>query len=76
MRFYQNLAAVLNQAKSEEVIIRRRGGDSFAVVPRPRAGSPFDVPGIRTSATTADILAAVRESRAGRPSRGASKPGP
>lgn len=60
----QNLAAVLNQAKDEEVLIRRRGGDSFVVVPRPRDGSPFDIPGVKTRATTADVLMAVRESRA------------
>ena len=59
----QNLAAVLNQSKNEEVIIRRRGVESFAVVPKPREGSPFDVPGVKTGATTADILAAVKESR-------------
>lgn len=59
----QNLAEVLNQSKAEEVLIRRRGGDCFAVVPKPRQGSPFDVPGVKTRATTADILSAVRESR-------------
>lgn len=59
----QNLAAVLNQSKGETVLIRRRGGDSFAVTPQPREGSPFDVPGVKTTVTTADILAAVRESR-------------
>jgi prevent-host-death family protein len=59
----QNLAEVLNQAKDEEVLIRRRGGDSFAIVPKPREGSPFDVPGVKTGATTSDVLAAVKESR-------------
>lgn len=59
----QNLAEVLNQSKDEKVLIRRRGGDSFAVVPQPRNGSPFDVPGVKTKATTTDILGAVRESR-------------
>lgn len=61
----QNLAEVLNQAKDDEVVIRRRGGDSFAVIPKARDGSPFDVPGIKTRATTADVLSAVRESREG-----------
>ncbi len=60
----QNLAEILNRSKDEEVVIRRRGGDSFSVVPRAREGSPFDVPGIRTRATTADILSAVKDSRA------------
>ncbi len=60
----QNLAEVLNQSKDEAVLIRRRGGDLFTVMPKPRAGSPFDVPGVKTSVTTTDILTAVRESRA------------
>ncbi len=60
----QNLADVLNQSKAETVLIRRRGGDSFAIVPKPREGSPFDVPGVKTSATTDDILNVVRECRA------------
>lgn len=60
----QNLAEVLNQSKDQMVLIRRRGGDSFAVVPKPREGSPFDVPGVKTAATLPDILAAVLESRA------------
>lgn len=59
----QNLAEVLNQSKEGEVLIRRRGGDSFAIVPKPREGSPFDVPGVKTRATTSDLLAAVKESR-------------
>lgn len=59
----QNLADVLNQSKAEEVLICRRGGDSFAVIPKPRQGSPFDVPGVKTCATTPDLLSAVRESR-------------
>ncbi len=59
----QNLAGILNQAKREKVLIRRRGGDSFAVVPQVREGSPFDVPGVKTAADTADVLAAVKESR-------------
>ncbi len=59
----QNLAAVLNQSKDEDVLIRRRGGDSFVVSPKPRQGSPFDVPGVKTKATTSDVLSAVRESR-------------
>jgi prevent-host-death family protein len=59
----QNLAEVLNQSKDEEVVIRRRGGDAFVVVPKAREGSPFDVPGVKTTARTTDILSAVKESR-------------
>lgn len=63
----KNLSAVLNQAKDEEVLIQRRGGDTFIILPKKRAGSPFDVPGVQTGATTSDILAAVRESRSRKP---------
>jgi prevent-host-death family protein len=59
----QNLSEVLNHSKDEEVIIRRRGGESFAIVPKQREGSPFNVPGIKTKASIADILSAVKESR-------------
>jgi prevent-host-death family protein len=59
----QNLSAVLNRAKTEQVLIRRRGGETFSVVPRRPGGSPFDVPGVKTRATTSDILSALREVR-------------
>ena len=59
----QRLSDVLNTARSEEVIIKRRGGETFSIIYRKNKKSPFDVPGIRTKATTKDILEAVRESR-------------
>jgi prevent-host-death family protein len=59
----QRLAEVLNIAKNEEVVITRRGGETFSIVFRKERKSPFDVPGIDTKATTGDILSAVRESR-------------
>ena len=59
----RRLADVLNIARSEEVIIKRRGGEAFSIIYRKSNKSPFDVPGIKTKATTNDILAAVRESR-------------
>ncbi|HET6428153.1 MAG TPA: type II toxin-antitoxin system prevent-host-death family antitoxin [Phycisphaerae bacterium] len=59
----QNLSEVLNRSKSEKVLIRRRGGEVFAVVPQAAEGSPFDIAGVKTKATTSDILAAVREVR-------------
>ena len=57
----QRLSDVLNTARSEEVIIKRRGGETFSIIYRKSKKSPFDVPGIKTKATTKDILAAVRE---------------
>ena len=62
----QNLSEVLNRSKGEEVLIRRRGGEVFRIVPHRSAGSPFDVPGVKTRARTSDILAAVREVRSRR----------
>lgn len=59
----QRLAEVLNIAKHEEVVIKRRGGETFSIVFRKDRKSPFDVPGIDTKSTTNDILSAVRESR-------------
>src|SRR5690606_14205797 len=59
----QNLSEVLNRARTEKVLIRRRGGEVFAVVPAPQTGSPLDVPGVTTKARTADILSAIREVR-------------
>jgi len=60
----QKLSEVLDIARSEEVIIKRRGGETFTLVFKKSPKSPFDVPGIKTKATTKDIIDAVRESRA------------
>jgi hypothetical protein len=59
------LAAILEESKTEEVIIRRRRGDTFAIVPRaagPRR-SPFDVPGLDKGISRQEIVEAIRESR-------------
>jgi len=59
----QKLSKVLDTARSEEVIIKRRGGETFSLFFKKSSKSPFDVPGIKTKATTQDIIDAVRESR-------------
>jgi hypothetical protein len=59
----QRLSEVLNLARTEEVVIRRRGGESFFISFKKSQKSPFDVPGIDTRATTKDILDAIKESR-------------
>lgn len=59
----QRLASILNIARTEEVIIKRRGGETFSIIFRKSEKSPFDVPGIQTKATSKDILDAVKESR-------------
>ncbi len=59
----QRLSAVLDLARKEEVLITRRGGETFSLTYKKRPRSPFDVPGVQTKAATRDILQAVRESR-------------
>ncbi len=61
----QKLSTVLDLARSEEVIIKRRGGEVFKVMfKKTTPSSPFDVPGVKTNATTKDILDAIHDSRA------------
>ncbi len=61
----QNLAKLLNLAKTEEVRIRRKDGSIFILRAQDEeVTSPFDVPGIRTQARTEDILDAVADTRA------------
>lgn len=59
----QKLSAVLDMARREDVVIARRGGEAFRLTYKAGTKSPFDVPGIRTKATTLDILTAIKESR-------------
>ncbi len=59
----QRLAELLDLARDEDVVIRRRGGEEFILRSRPRKRSPLDVPGVKTKATTADILAAIEDGR-------------
>jgi len=59
----QRFAEILNIAREEEVIIKRRGGETFTILFKKSSKSPFDVPGIKTKATTKDILKAIRDSR-------------
>ena len=59
----QHLSEILDQAKYEVVIIRRRDGSTFSVISKQLNRSPFDVRGMKTQASTEDIISAVRESR-------------
>ena len=59
----QNLSSLLNFAESEEVVIKRRDGKTFAVTAKPIASSPFDVPGIDVKTSTQDILDAIVDAR-------------
>ena len=60
----ERLADILEESKKEEVVIRRRKGDMFSIVPKSRRlRSPFDVPGLRKGITKREIVEAIQESR-------------
>lgn len=59
----QRLSEVLNIAREEEVIIKRREGEIFTIIFKKTPKSPFDIAGIKTKATTNDILEAIKDSR-------------
>ncbi len=60
----RNLATLLDKALAEgEVLITRRDGQVFVVKPRPRQGSPLDVPGMDLGMSVEEIVTAIREGR-------------
>ena len=59
----QRFTEVLNIAREEDVIIKRRDGEIFKIVFKKMTKSPFDVTCIKTKAKTKDILAAIKDSR-------------
>lgn len=60
----QNLSKLLLLAQNEEVEIRRKDGSIFSLTSKEKESkSPFDISGIKTKATTQNILEAVKCSR-------------
>lgn len=60
----QKFATVLKQAESTgKVIIRRKDGRTFALVPEKSVFSPLDVPRIKANVTTEEIVDIVRAGR-------------
>jgi hypothetical protein len=59
----QKLADVLANAHDEDVLIKRRNGETYVIRRQLTKVSPLDVPGVATRATVSDILSAVRDSR-------------
>ena len=60
----QNLSKLLLLAQKEEIEIRRKDGAIFSLISKKKnEKSPFDISGIKTQATTQDILDAIRDSR-------------
>jgi len=60
----QKLASVLDKAEtSGRVIIRRRDGRTFALVPQEAPISPLDVPSIKARMSTPELVDLVRKER-------------
>jgi len=60
----QKLAKVLEEAESSgKVLIRRRDGRTFALVPEKNVSSPLNVPSIKADISTQEIVDLIREGR-------------
>jgi antitoxin Phd len=60
----QKLARVLEKAGSTgKVLIRRKDGRTFALVPEQMPASPLDVPSVKADISTKEIVAMVRAGR-------------
>jgi len=60
----QKLSSVLDKAESAgKVLIRRKDGRTYALVPEKMPKSPLDIPSIKADITTDEIVAIVREGR-------------
>jgi len=60
----QKLASVLEQAEDTgKVLIKRKDGRTFALVPERNATSPLDVPSIKAKITTRELVDIIREGR-------------
>jgi ribosomal protein S4E len=60
----QKLAVVLDQAENTgKVLIRRKDGRTFALIPEKVATSPLDVPTIKANIKTKEIVDIIREGR-------------
>lgn len=60
----QKLSSVLDAAESKgKVLIRRKDGRTFALVPERSAASPLAVPSIRVSVSTKELVSIVNAER-------------
>lgn len=60
----QNLSDLLDEAQSGEVLIKRKDGTVFSVKSKRAKESPIDIKGLESKVSEADILDAVKDSRA------------
>ena len=62
----RKLSKVLDEAEvTGKVLIRRRDGRTYALVPERPAGSPLDVPSVRANISTEEIISLIRGGRDG-----------
>jgi hypothetical protein len=60
----QKLDMLLDQAENTgKVIIRRKDGRAFALIPEKNISSPLDVPSIKANITTQEVVDIIREGR-------------
>jgi antitoxin Phd len=60
----QKLAMILDQAENTgKVLIRRKDGRTFALIPEKAVSSPLNVPTIKAKITTQEIVDIIREGR-------------
>lgn len=60
----QNFSKVLEEAEaSGKVIIRRKDGKTYAIIPETQKKSPLDVPSVLARITTDEIVSMIREGR-------------
>ena len=59
----KRLAEVLDLAENNEVVIRRRNGETFSLKRIKKAFSPLDIKGLKLDISTDELVAAIRESR-------------
>jgi len=60
----QKLASVLDTAETTgKVLIRRKDGSTFALIPESVSKSPLDVPAINANISTRELVLLVRKER-------------
>lgn len=60
----QKLSAVLDRAQyTGKVLIRRKDGRTYSLVPEKNTASPLDVPSIKARVSTKEIVDIVRSGR-------------
>jgi hypothetical protein len=60
----QKLSSILDKAESMgKVIIRRKDGRTFALIPEQTRSSPLDVPSIKTTVSTEELVEILRKER-------------